>query len=434
MTPRNDIPKGKFARALVGGRTAARVGGAYIKHAATRPFLSGREREQAKHTFSDTSAAMLFDGLCQLKGTALKMAQLLSLELDVFPPEIRAHLERSYNEVPPMNRALARKALINAYGAPPEKVFNSFQGTAFAAASLGQVHRAESIEGAPLALKIQYPGIRRTIHSDVVLLKGALRPFPEYKAMLPILREIEERFVEETDYRLEADNAAFFGKHLGMESIRVPEVFDDLSTEHVLCLSLLDGTPLNAWLRTSPPPYARNQVAQILEDMFIRCLYELRCIHADPNPGNFLVLPDNTVGLVDFGCVKHFDTRFVDLYRQLPLAFYKQDSDACIQALRDLGTIPPDTPPELEEKMRTVALQYSRWLRRLFEPEVFDFGKEKDFITQGKTISAALRGIWRDLRVNPDFVFLDRTRYGLLRLFERMEARVSFRSTFEWAE
>lgn len=427
----DDTPKGSLARSLVGGKTAARMGGAYLKYTVGKPFLSEADRENARRQTSEQSMEALFQGLCRLKGMALKMAQTLSLEMDIFPAHIRTHFERAYNDVPPMNRALTRKVLTTAYGKAPEKVFQSFEATAFAAASLGQVHRAVGAGGESLALKLQYPGIRETIRSDMRLVKAMLRPFAEYEALKPVFAEVETRFLEETDYFLEAENAAFFHAHLQMDGIRVPLVHRDLCTGQVLCLSLLEGQPLNAWLRTNRDARARDALAQRLQDLFIRSLYGLHCIHADPHPGNFLVLEDSSTGLVDFGCVKRFDRPFVELYRQLPIAFNNNDNDACMSVLRQLGTIPDSADAALERDVRETFIRYGKWLKRIFAAERFDFGAEKDFIKEGKAISMTMKHIWRKLRINPDFVFLDRTRYGLLRLFERMEARVSFRNEYE---
>lgn len=433
MPPSGDIPKGKLSRGLVGGKIAAGLGGSYLLYAAGKPFLSALGKNDAKKRLLEKSAETLFNGLCQLRGTALKIAQMLSLELDLFPSEIRSQLERSYNEAPPMNRALARKALINAYGRPPEQVFASFEPTAFAAASLGQVHKAQARDGRQLAIKIQYPGIAQTIRNDVLLLKGLLRPFAEYRLIKPAIEEIELRLLEEADYRQEADNAEFFREHLNMERVHVPQPIREFCADNALCLSRLDGPPLNAWLRTGPSQRERDTVAQLLQDLFIRCLYDLHCIHADPNPGNFLIFPDLSIGLVDFGCVKRFDPDFVELFSQLPRSLQRDDSETWLRVLHSLGTLPPDADEALQREAIHIFQRYNAWLKKIFEPEIFDFGKEKDFIKEGKALSMSMKETWLQMNINPNFVFLDRTRYGLFRLFEKMEARVSFRNPHEWA-
>ncbi len=431
MTNSDKTPTGKIARSVAGGKTAARMGGQFLKYALEKPFLSESSRSDAKRTLAAKSAATLFEGLCQLKGTALKVAQLLSLELDIFPQEVRAQLERSYNQVPPINRALVRKLLHNAYGKSPEDLFAWFDSQAFAAASLGQVHEATSRDGKRLALKIQYPGIRETIRSDMALIKGLLRPMGEYQRMLPAMEEIEARLLEETDYLREAANAAFFRERLRLERILIPEIHDDWCTNSMLCLGRLAGTPLNLWLESDPGTADKDATAQTLQDLFTTSLYELRTIHADPNPGNFLIMDDGSVGLVDFGCVKHFDPAFVDLVRQLPATLAGGNNDACFTLFRRIGTIPEHIDESLEKQVREALVRYSKWFGRLYAVPFFDFSREKGFIKEGKAISMDMKEMFRRLHINPDFIFLDRTRYGLLRLFERMEARVAFRNAYE---
>ena len=431
MAPRDGTPKGRLARGLVYGGTAARMGGTYLKYAAQKPFLPEEGREEARRSMAEKSAETLFGGLCRLRGTALKVAQMLSLELDIFPSEIRRELEKSYTDVPPMNRALARKVLVAAYGERPESVFASFDSQAFAAASLGQVHRAVGHDGTRLALKMQYPTIRRTIGDDIRLLRGLLRPFAEHRSLEPALKEIEARFMEETDYLAEADNVRFFKENLALEHVRVPLVFDELCTDRVLCMSYMEGKTLNHWLEDDPPQEARDAVARRLNDIFIRSFYELDCIHADPNPGNYIIADDLTVGLVDFGCVKRFSHDFVELYRQLPQLITRGNKEGYFEVLRSMNVVSDDLDREVEEAIFECAYTFGKWLGRLFEEECFDFGREPGYIGEGKEVMRAMFRHRKHLVMNPDFVFLDRTRYGLMRLFEQLKCRISLRNPHE---
>jgi len=206
-----NIPKSKFQRGLAGGKTAARAGGKMLKYLVKQPFIDKSRREQEKDRAFNESAEAVFQGLCLLKGTALKIAQTLSLEMDVFPENVRRELAKSYNQVPPMNRVLIKKAVSNAFGAPVTEVFKSFDPVAFAAASLGQVHRAVSFKGESLAVKVQYPGIAETIRSDVTLIKSLLYPLREYELIRPVIEEIQARLLEEVDYENEAANISYFG-------------------------------------------------------------------------------------------------------------------------------------------------------------------------------------------------------------------------------
>ncbi len=188
-----------------------------------KTFSQQREKNAAKQRVNKESADILFQGLSLLKGTALKIAQQLSFEIDFFPEEIARELEKSYHQVPPLNRALIRKVVQNELGGPPEKIFSAFDSQAFAAASLGQVHRAQTHDGASLAVKIQYPGIDRTISGDIRMIKNMLRPTPEYHLYRSALDEIEARLLEEIDYETEAANLAFFRGNLNPAKVIIPE-------------------------------------------------------------------------------------------------------------------------------------------------------------------------------------------------------------------
>jgi len=429
-----DIPKTRWERGVCGGKTAATMGRKALAYLASRPFLTEEKRRKARETLNRETAAALFEGLSMLRGTALKAAQILSMELDLFPPEVVEELRKSCHEVPPINRALARKVLGNALGGPPEAHFQAFDANAFAAASLGQVHRATARDGASLAVKIQYPGIRETIQSDMRLLRAALRAHPDRRSLEPVLAEVEVRLLEETDYRRELRSMAFFRERLGMDRVVVPAAREELSADAVLAAQYLPGRPVTDWLRTGPDQEARDRVAQTIQDLFVAGLYRLRCIHADPNPGNFLVLGDGKVGLVDFGCVKHFDDEFVSLYKQLLQDGLRKDEEGYIAVLQSLGITRHDLDSKARERIVKVSVDTSKWLSRLYKNERFDFRDVPGFIARGNKLMRQTYALRNHMNINSNFIFLHRTRYGLLRLFEQMEARVCFRNPYEWRQ
>jgi predicted unusual protein kinase regulating ubiquinone biosynthesis (AarF/ABC1/UbiB family) len=426
------MPTGKLGRALSGGRTAAKVGGQVLGYYAKRPFLSAQKRRSARDRAARDGARALFQGLGLLKGTALKMAQLLSLELDVLPEAVCRELSKSYHQVPPINQALVRKVVQNALGRPPEALFKRFDLQAFAAASLGQVHFAVDAAGRDLAVKIQYPGIAATINSDVGLLRRLLATVVEDHQLTPTLDEIAARLKEEVDYLQEADNLAFFAGRLAMDAVCIPEVLPDLTARTVLTTTLLPGKPLNLWLKDNPGQNARDQVAQTLNDMMVKGLYELQAIHADPNPGNFIVADDLSVGLVDFGCVKRVDAEFIDQYRQLARAVARHDKSAHIDAIIRIGLLADDADKAIRRTVAEIADVAGEWFSRMFAAERFDFSAHPGYIGQGQAVMRQYHHLYRHLQVNPEFIFLDRTRYGLLRIFEMMGARVRFRNPYEW--
>ena len=428
----NEIPRGKWQRSYTTGKTAAKISGKVLKYLAKRPFLSSGKKEQAKEDLDRDSAKILFSGLSLLKGTALKAAQMLSLELDIFPAHIRRELGKSYHQVPPINRALVRRIIQNNLKQPPEKIFRSFDTQAFAAASLGQVHRAISLEGEELAVKIQYPDIANTITSDIRLVKAAVRPLAEYELVCIALKEIEEILLLETDYEKEAANLEFFAKHLQMENVKIPEVDYRISGKTILSQTHFHGPTLNEWLKTNPDRYEVDAVAQTLHDIFLKGFYELNCIHADPNPGNFIILNDCEIGLIDFGCVKRFDSKFVNLYNQLACISANGEESLPLSLLRELEVFPPDMDTKVEQELYKYMVAFNKWFGKPYQKEIFDFKENSDYILEGKEI---LKGIQRYRKhinsINTNFIFLDRTRYGLFRLFEQMGARVRIRNKYE---
>jgi predicted unusual protein kinase regulating ubiquinone biosynthesis (AarF/ABC1/UbiB family) len=427
-----ELPIGKIGRALSSGYTAAKIGGKMLTYYTKRPFLSSDDRRQARQEVTRESAETLFRGLSLLRGTALKMAQQLSLETDLLPESACRELAKSYHQVPPINRALVRKVVGQALGRPPEEVFRRFELKAFAAASLGQVHYAEGPDREPLAVKIQYPGIAQTIASDVGLLKQLLRPLVQRDQLIPTLNEVAERLGEEVDYLKEAEHVDYFAAHLKVGGLRTPMVRTHLSAPTVLSTSLLPGRPLDVWLQDNPGQEARDRIAQTLNDLFLTGLYELNVIHADPNPGNFIIGEDLIVGLVDFGCVKRLEPDFVEQCRQLARAAAHNHNGAHFRQMITVGLVPQDLAKPEMDAIQTVSDDMGNWFGRLYADETFDFGAHPDFVADGKAILRRYHHLRRHFKMNPEFIFMDRTRYGLLRLYEIMGARVKFRNPYEW--
>lgn len=426
------IPTRPLQRALSGGRTAAKVGGKMLGYYAKRPFLSNGDQAAARRQTQQESAQLLFNGLSLLKGTALKMAQQLSLEMDLLPEAACRELAKAYHQVTPINRALVRKLVRQALGEPVETLFNHFELHAFAAASLGQVHRATDHQGRELAVKVQYPGIAETIASDVTLLQQLLRPVVPREQLMPTLNEVASRLREEVDYLVEAAHQRYFAQHLQVEGVCIAGLHPSLCTKTVLTTDRMPGKPLDVWLQSQPGQKAIDTVAARLNELFLAGLYDLGTIHADPNPGNFIIADDLTIGLVDFGCTKKLDPSFIEDYRQLALAAAHGDHRAHFDYMVKMGFVDRHLDAAVKTQMRVVTDAAGKWFGCFYAEPVFDFRAHPNMIPDGKKIMAGFHRLRRHVAVNPEFIFLDRTRYGLLRLFEQMGARVCFRNEHEW--
>lgn len=429
------IPKGKIHRAFSSGKIATEVGTKQLGYYLKRPFLSREKKNRLKEKNQKETARIVFNGLSFLKGTALKAAQMLSFESDAIPQSLRKELEKSYNQVPPINRALVRKIIINNFQKPPEELFESFEGKAFAAASLGQVHRACTDKETALAVKIQYPDISQTIASDIALLKGVLKPFSNADVINTALDEIKTVLLNETDYEKEADNIRFFKTSLGLSSVKIPEIFPEYCSREVLSMSYMEGTALNEWLGSDPDSESKNIVAQTLHDIFIKGFYELGRIHADPNPGNFLVLPDLSIALLDFGCVRRFDDDFIKTYQQLIRISNSRDKEAYLDVLSRIRLIHKGLDEQIKEEMLELFMNMGDWFGCMFKQETFDFGSDPDFMEQGRQIGMKMYQFRKHIKdITPEFIFLDRTRYGLIRLFEKMGVTLRIRNQYEFCD
>lgn len=426
-----DIPKGKFKRTVISTRTATKVGGKVLNYLVKKPFLSKEKKIAAKKELSEKSAKVIFKSLTLLKGTALKIAQFLSMELEILPEALRKELAKSYNRVPPLNRAIVHKILKNEYQDNPENIFKNFEANAFAAASLGQVHKAETYKSEQIALKIQYPGIKNTIESDLKLIRTVIKPFKDYAFLLPGLDEVEEKLIEETDYINEGKNLLFFREHLKLNSVKVPALYEEYNSDVVIATEYIEGPSLDEWIKTNPSMQEKNKIAEILYEIFIKSLYELKCIHADPNPGNFIITEDLKIGLIDFGCIKQFDQTFINNYQKLSKTILAGKSEY-FSLLNDLNLFINDISKEVKDEIFQVMHKVSNWYGRFYQEELFDFKKNKDIFTEPQQLFKELAKYKKYFNSQPDFIYLDRTRYGLYRIFEKMQVKIKIRNKYEW--
>ncbi len=420
------IIQGKIARAGYTGLTAARMGVKTVRFMASKPFSSPKRRVAAREKLDSDNATILFKAFSQLRGTALKVAQMLSMETDLLPETYRRELAKAQHQVPPLNRAVARKMISSQLGSPPEKIFAHFDTRAFAAASLGQVHAATSLEGEELAVKIQYPGIGDTIDNDIRMIRRLIRAMPKSHIMLDGLKEIRLRLREETDYRLEAGNLRWFEENLRIEGIMIPKVYKALTTKTVLTMQRLPGVHLQDWLKTKPSVDERNHFGDLIGRAFQRSFYDLKKLHADPNPGNYLFAPDGTLGLVDFGCVKRFSADFVEKFSALLDAHLRNSREDVLAAYRKLDLLEDISSPTAISLYDEVLKPMGDWLLKSMLPDTFDFAANPGYASEGIHFFEKMMHHPEFQNTNTEFIFLDRTIFGLYCLYEQMGAAVPF--------
>lgn len=421
------VPTGKLKRSRLAGSAMLKAGGHHLTHFARRPFLTTEARCAEKQRLDDTTAELLFNTLSQLRGTALKLAQLLSMDSHLLPEALRKQLSRSCHQVTPLGRPLIRKIFLQEFAKPAEKIFQEFDHCAFAAASLGQVHRAKIDSDQTVAVKLQYPGIEITIDNDIQILRMLIKRTAHAKFLLSSLDEISHRLHEEIDYRMEAEHSEWFHEHCQLNGVVIPTIHREYSSKRILTTTLLPGEHLDQWLSRSPSQSQRNHFAQRLYDLFINSFYGLHVLHADPNPGNYLFAENGTLGLIDFGCIRHFSKSFVALMPELLKAYMADDANSIIAIYQKLGMVVSDLKTSDQEAFYHEVLEpFGSWLSKPFKAGTFNFGsRPSPYTKEGLGIFKHLNRVNKVNDIANEFIFFDRTLFGLYQIFERMQAEVN---------
>jgi predicted unusual protein kinase regulating ubiquinone biosynthesis (AarF/ABC1/UbiB family) len=417
------------ARAARYARVGANVGGVAARLMGARFF--GLDRDRAGN------AAQLASALGGLKGPIMKVAQLMATIPDVLPPEYVTELQKLQSQAPPMGWAFVKRRMSAELGADWQKKFAAFEHQPAAAASLGQVHRARSHDGALLACKLQYPDMQSAVEADLHQLEWL---FAIHRRMDPaietteIAKEIGARVREELDYRREAKHVSLYRAMLaGVTAIRVPRVWPDLSTGRLLTLDWLDGRRLLD--HTDAELAARNRIATAMFTAWWFPFSRFGVIHGDPHLGNYTVFAADGapagINLLDYGCIRIFPTRFVSGVVDLYNGLLKGDDDLVVHAyetwgFRGLGRDLIDVlniwarfiyGPLLDDRVRTIAdgVKPSEYGRR-----------------QAFEVHRALREKG-PVMVPREFVFMDRAAIGLGGVFLHLQAELNFHRLFNEA-
>jgi hypothetical protein len=325
-----------------------------------------------------------------------------------------------------MHPSLVRAHFKSSMGKLPEEIYSSFDDVPFAAASLGQVHRAALDDGTPVAVKIQYPGIKNAIAADFEWFRTVSKP-AQVSGHLPrvAIDELERQILAETDYHREADNMMLLRSGMAaLPYVEIPIAMPTLSSAKVLTMTFLEGEHLDDLLATRPSQTLRNLIGERLVEMFYIQLLRLKALHADPHWGNYLFRADGTIGLVDFGCVKHFQPAFVDSLQELMLYPGSRQS-------RDFQRLIDRRYEELGESItpgarRTLIRFAEHFYKRVFPPEIerqnelIDFG-DVDFL---KEYMEASQDLIKSRGILTEYVFLARAEIGLYQTLHRLRARV----------
>jgi predicted unusual protein kinase regulating ubiquinone biosynthesis (AarF/ABC1/UbiB family) len=349
-----DITAGRARRMLsVGGLTTS-VGGSYLWQALKRPFQSVSQQEATLLDTHIRNARRVVERSNELRGAFMKMAQLLSMRQDLFPAEALEVLSVVQSSVPPMPWTKVRRVLTSELGAPPEERYASIEHEAFAAASLGQVHRATLRGGMAVVVKVEYPGVADTVHQDIKNIRALVRVFDSIARDVmrqdvdsqDLVRELEERLAEELDYVREAANVKRFRTLLASDDeVIVPRVYLKVSARRVITLDRLDGYPLQDIMAPGVDQDLKDWVGLKLFHLLWRQMFTFGVLHADPHPGNYLITHHPRIGILDFGSVRVFEPEVREGYVRMARGLLAGDDAEMGSALLALGFLHADQDP-----------------------------------------------------------------------------------------
>jgi len=419
----------RYRRALTALRLMARGGLRYASSAPRLYAAAGERRQLLRTDLAVQTAEDVAETLGSMKGVMMKLGQMASYVDDGLSPAVRRTLARLQDSVPPMRPELAAAVVEEELGAPPRRAFARWDPQPMAAASIGQVHRAITLGGRAVAVKVQYPGIAEVMAADlhnVGLLRRIMRITAPSQDVDALLTEVRDRVLEELDYRREAANqqvfAAYYRQH---PTIRVPQVISELSTRRVLTTELSDGArfaDLANW-----PQRERDLAAETIYRFAFRSLYEIRAFNGDPHPGNYLFHRGGRVTFLDFGLVKQFTTAELEPMMQMNRDIcIDHDPEAFRRTLESAGFLRPRAPLSTQAILEHLAVFYDT----IREPGPLTI--TSDYATSVTHRFFDVRSpVAEYLRIPQSYVILQRINLGLFALLAQLCATANWRAVSE---
>jgi len=400
------------------GRVGASVAGSRALELLWRSASeSGRSENLIKN------ARRIVETLGEMKGGAMKVGQMLSLHEGLLPPEVSGVLRSLQKDAPRVPPEVMRYEVEGSLGGDLEDWFDEFEAEAYAAASIGQVHRARLKDGRRAAVKVQYPLIDRIVRADLDNLKrlfGALFGLFSDGDFEPVWGEVRDRLLEEIDYAHEARNTRRMTElYAGIPEIVIPRVIEDHSTERVLTMELVEGLPIDQACSGRYPDPLRDRWGAVLFELLMRGLFEHRFLHADPNAANFSFLEDGRVVVYDFGCMKDVPERLARGYARIFLAALSGRGAEIPQVLLEMGVY-HDGPAPLERDLTDPYVALFAQILRADPP--YTFGEDQELY--GKLLALGMTNWSRavDIRFPEEILFLDRAMSGHFGNLTRLRA------------
>lgn len=422
----DSIPVGKISRAGKLLTTGIKVGSNQLKYYGekiTNP-------KNARKNLDENNAEDIYNGLSQLKGSSLKVAQMLSMDKNILPEAYVDKFSLSQFSVPPLSGPLVQKTFKRYFGKSAEELFDKFQSKSTHAASIGQVHKAEK-NGKQLAVKIQYPGVAESISSDLAIVKPFAMQLLNLKGkeLEKYFQEVEGKLLEETDYVLEVNRSLSITEACSkIPNIRFPKYYKEFSNERVITMDWMTGVHMSEFTKNNNDQKAANQIGQTLWDFYMFQIHGLREVHADPHPGNFLIDDSKNLIAIDFGCIKEIPEEFYVPYFELSNQAIMEDSTIFEQKLYELEILRDDDSEAERIFFKTFFKELLSLFTLPFNLKNFDFNNDEFF--------NAIAEKGQQLSKNPEFkkmnqnrgskhfLYMNRTFFGLYNLLYSLKAKV----------
>ena len=422
----NSIPTSKVERASKLITTGIKIGVNYAKYYGEKIVKSD---EEAKENLDEANATDIYDGLKKLKGSALKVAQMLSMEKNILP---RAYVEKfslSQFSVPPLSPPLVVKTFRNYFKKTPTEVFDTFTTESVNAASIGQVHKATK-NNKLLAVKIQYPGIAESISSDLAMVKPiAIKMFNiKGEGSDEYFKEVENKLKEETNYKLELQQSGEIADKCRMiPNLKFPNYYPEYSSQRILTMDWMDGLHLSEYIQKKNTQKDLNQIGQALWDFYMYQMHVLKKVHADPHPGNFLISKDNKLIVIDFGCMKEVPEDFYIPYFQLA---EKQNINNPVffeSKLYELEILKKEDTEQEKQFFKELFYEMLSLFTQPFHQKEFDFSDDVFFsriadLGYKYAKSTELKKM-NGNRGSKHFLYINRTFFGLYNLMHDLKAQ-----------
>ena len=421
----DSIPVSKIDRVSKLVTTGVKIGGNYLKYYGQKMV----NPETTKDGLHENNATDIYDGLKELKGSALKVAQMLSMEKNLLPQSYVEKFSLSQFSVPPLSGPLVIKTFKKYFGVEPHVLFDEFSADSVNAASIGQVHKAKK-GGKELAVKIQYPGVRDSIGTDIAMVKPiALRMFNLKGTSDEYFQEVEDKLMEETDYTLELEQSESVRLDCAkLENLRFPKYYPELSCEKIITMDWMKGIHLSEWCKQEHSQEDRDKVGQALYDFYMYQIHGLKKFHADPHPGNFLVDDEANLIAIDFGCMKQLPQEFYTPYFELIQPETLDNERVFVQKLTQLDVLKPDDKPDETVYFKELFHELLSVFVEPYRHQNFDFSQE-DFSNAIAGLSERFANDKNIRKMNTNrgskhFIYVNRTFFGLYSLLFDLKARI----------